>query len=175
MLQALLHDSDPEIRLYASIRVSGLEDEMGRAIHAARAATETSASEVDAWRRLVLACSDYISSGLLDEATATQYLVQAEEAYHVASQLQPGQGDLAMMLGRACQAIRHFDPAREYFAHAAHARDAALAIDARIGLMEVAFAQRSLADVKAYAALAAPEMAPDDPRRPVVEWWAQAA
>jgi tetratricopeptide (TPR) repeat protein len=173
MLRSLLHDDDPEIRLYASIRLSGLEDEMGRAIQTARAATEASPSEVDAWRRLVLACSAYVTSGLLDTAMARQCLLQAEHAYEVASKLQPDLAEVALALGRACQAARQFGAAREYFEQVARGSNTTLSVDARIGLMELAFERRALAEVKAYAALTAPDMHADDPRRELVEWWAE--
>jgi hypothetical protein len=172
MLRSLLHDDDPEIRLYASIRLSGLEDQMGRAIHAARAETEIAPSDADAWRRLVLACSTYVSSGLLDNLMARQCLVQAEDAYNMATKLEPAPGEVAMALGRACQAARQFGAAREYFEPVARGSDTTLAVHARIGLMELAFERRALAEVKAYAALTVSDMQADDPRRALVEWWA---
>jgi tetratricopeptide (TPR) repeat protein len=174
-LQALLRDDDPEVRLYASIRLSGLEDEMGRAIQAERAAIQRSPSDLEACRRLVLATTDYVSSGLLDKATARQYLLRAEEAFDVLAQVQPEHGALALALGRACQAAQQHGAARDYFERAARANETDLTINARLGLMELAFAQRALTEVQTYATELALDMPTDDPRRAAVDWWAERA
>jgi tetratricopeptide (TPR) repeat protein len=174
LLQPLLHDDDAEIRLYASIRLCSLEDDIGQAILAARAATDEHASNAATWQRLAHVYTEYTTSGLLDGATARQYLGLAEAAYESALRLRPGQHELALALGRAWLSLGALDTARTYLEHATRAGNAEVATNARLGLMDIAFRSGSITEVVDQATAARGKTSSRHPWRGFVEWWAAA-
>jgi hypothetical protein len=174
VLQRLLHDNDPEIRLYASIRLCTLEDDVARAIQEANTATVIGAADPAGWQRLAQAHIDYASSGLLDVATTVQNLDLAEAAFASASGLQPGQHELSLALGQTWLQLGRLDTAREHLECAIQAHRPRVVTNARIGLMEAAFRGGSWSDVVQQAVEANRTMPARHPHRGVVEWWAAA-
>jgi hypothetical protein len=171
-LQPLLRDADAEIRMYASIRLCDLEDEISREVQAAGAATADPNAPAASWEKLARAYLDYVSSGLLDAASARQCLKLAEDAYQAGSRVAPGQHQLALEIGRTYLRSGPLDRARMYLEHAAEG--ALPAGDAELALMELDYRRGALAELPTRAARLVPNLCETSPQRGIVEWWAAA-
>ncbi len=84
VLRGLLHDPSPEARLFASLTLSRLEDEIGKEILAARRAVEKAPQDPPSRERLADLYLEYALSGLLEGAARDYYLRMACEEYEAA-------------------------------------------------------------------------------------------
>jgi hypothetical protein len=172
-LKPLLRDPDAETRLYASLRLVTLEDDIGQEILAARTATEQSPDNPGAWSSLARVYLKYVASGLLDLAGSRHYLDQAVEAYTLASRLHPRQHRLALAIGRAYLDTGDLVTARHYLEYAEHGDTEQ--VDARLALMELAFRAGAWNELASSAVSMLAEVPADHPDRQLVNWWAGAA
>jgi hypothetical protein len=169
-LRSLLLDPDSEIRLYASVTLNNLEDEIGRAMLAARSATMDASPDAAAWEKLAWLYVEYASCGFIAQPTADQYLDLARRAYEAAVCQEPDQSRLALALGHAHVLFGLLDIAEVYFHHAAMRR--IRNPDAHLALMELAYKRGALGEVVQRASTAAQLLAFDYPQRALVAWWA---
>lgn len=116
LLRGLLHDPSPEARFFASISLSKLEDEIGKAILAAQRDLAENPKLPEARERLAEAYKDYVLSGFLEGATRDFYLELTCQALEAAleTSLYPDRIalDLArmhLMLGNIAHAVAILD------------------------------------------------------------------
>jgi polysaccharide biosynthesis protein PelE len=173
VLQSLLHDPDPEIRLYASVRLGSLEDEIGRKIQVACAAADDPRANVSVLEDLAGVYLEYAACGLLDDVTSRHYLTLAEQAYDRAVHLQPGRYELALAIGHVCLRLDQLDNARQFFERAAQCAHSYL--DIRLAFMELAYRRGALDELVAHASAALRDIPAQHPDRELVQWWAGAA
>jgi tetratricopeptide (TPR) repeat protein len=173
VLRPLLRDPDSEIRLYASVTLGKLEDDIGQALQAARAATGGAAADATVWQQLAWLYVEYATCGFLAQPSASHHLELAHEAYEAARRLQPDQSELALGLARAHLLLGQLDRVEEYLQPAVLERPNAP--DGHLALMELAYRRGALVAVAQRAATATWLVAGDYPQRALVRWWAGAA
>jgi len=169
-LRTLLLDPEAEIRLYASVTLTKLEDEIGQAMLDARAMTLDATPDAEAWETLAWVYVEYASSGFIAQPTADQYLDLARRAYEAAVDLEPDQSELALALGRAHLLFDQPEIAQTYFETAGmhHVRNP----DVHLALMELAYHRGAVAEVAQRASTAARLLRFDYPQQQLVNWWA---
>ncbi|MDQ6672749.1 MAG: hypothetical protein M3069_18740 [Chloroflexota bacterium] len=173
LLRLLLVDPESEIRLYASVTLTTLEDGIGQAMLAARSATKTAVPDAGAWEKLAWLYVEYVSCGFIAQPTADQYLELAHSAYEAAASEKADQSRLGLALGRAHLLFGQLDVAEMYFESAAMTR--IRNPEAHIALMELAYERGALAQVAQRASTAARLLGFEYPQRGLVNWWASQA
>jgi tetratricopeptide (TPR) repeat protein len=168
-LRSLLLDAESEIRLYASVTLNTLEDDIGHAMLAARSATRAASPDAAAWEKLAWLYVEYASCGFIAQPTVDQYLDLAHSAYEAAMDQKPDQSGLALALGRAHLLFGQLDIAEQYFESAAMSR--IRNPEAHLALMELAYKRGALAEVAQRASTAARLLPFEYPQRALVNWW----
>ncbi len=168
LLRNLLHDPSPEARLFASLALSRLEDEIGKEILAARRELDAAPGSPELEERLGDLCLEYALSGFLEGPARDHYLELAREAFEGA--MESGDGSLPLrlarvhlMLGEIAEAARLLDELSRR-----HPDDA----EVRLLRMEVIYEFGDFRELSVYARRALPSLPEDSGRRPVVAWWA---
>jgi len=101
VLRGLLHDPSPEARLFASLTLSRLEDEIGKEILDAREGRERDPQDPEARERLADLYLEYALSGLLEGAARDYYLQMACREYEEALRAGAQRRRNALRLARA--------------------------------------------------------------------------
>jgi tetratricopeptide (TPR) repeat protein len=173
VLRRLLRDPDSEIRLYASVALGKLEDQIGQALLAARTAAEADPNEPTAWGELARLYVEYASCGFLAPSMARHYLELAHQAYETARRLRPEQGQLALALCRARLQFGDLEVAERYLEVAVW--DSLADPHTHLALMELEYRRGGLAQVAQHATDAARLLKGSYPQQDVVDWWAALA
>ena len=173
LLRGLLHDPSPEARLFASLALSRLEDEIGRSILAAQRALISSPDSFEAREALAQLYLDYASSGFLDGAARDYYLELAREALEEAAAAHPDPDRLTPALARTHLMLGNI-------AYAASLLDDLLRerpgdVEVHLLRMEVIYEFGDFRELSIYSRRTLerlPRRTVDKEARERIEWWA---
>ncbi|WP_172620767.1 HEAT repeat domain-containing protein [Rubrobacter xylanophilus] len=170
VLRGLLHDPSPEARLFASLTLSRLEDEIGKEILAARRDAERAPEDPAARERLADLYLEYALSGLLEDAARDYYLRMACEEYEAALRAGAGKGRNGLRLARAHLGLGEIAQAAGLLDELGRERPD----DPEVHLlrMETIFDFGDLRELKTYARRVLGRLPEGSEARELAGWWA---
>lgn len=176
LLRGLLHDPSPQARLFASLALSRLEDEIGQTILASQRDLEANPGSTEARERLAQLYLGYTMSGFLEGTARDYYLELAREAFESALEESPDPDRLKLQLARTHLMLGNIVDASLLLDELAQKNPADA--DVHLARMEVIYAFGDFRELSIYAERARSGLesnaAPGDATtRELIEWWAQ--
>lgn len=171
LLRGLLHDPSPEARLFASLALSRLEDEIGKSILQAQEALAEAPDSPQAREDLARLYLDYVLGGFLQGAAAEHYLRLAKEAFERAMEVHEDPDSLVPPLARTHLMLGEIPLAAALLDELAEKQPPTA--DVHLLRMDVAYRFGSFREVSVYARRALADFPEGEPEaRALAAWWA---
>jgi len=171
LLRQSLSDEFPEVRFYAHSALTELEDGFTKRIQTLNATLEQSPSAA-VYRLLGQQYRAYADSGLADEIARRQHLESCRDALIRSLELEPGHAQTMLLLGQAMLDLGLLREAWQMFEKCT--RQEETISEAQLGLAQIAYQKRDLAQLAAQARKMAASDAPR-PQKPdplaLFEFW----